>query len=127
MDLDLNERIGLIEKRLNTIEEDLRLFLRGTEEVKLRKNKLEAEIKELQEVKEQLDMEIINLRKKFKDAEIPITGISERKDDLLRKIEKIDENLNQMKINKLIIPFVASLVIIFVMVVLYLYLFVAVG
>jgi len=116
MNQDLNERIISIEEKLNSIEEGLQLVLRGAEDVKLRKSRLEAEIRELGQLKEQLDIEMGRLRRKIEDTGILMINTS----DLFKKIEEIDEKIDQMKINKLIIPFVASLIVIIVMVVLYL-------
>lgn len=122
MDRGLNERIGLIEKRLNTIEEDLQLFLRrgGVNHVKLRKNVLEVELRELEMEKVKLEEKSADVRRRLEEAGIFVGDITEKRDILLKKIEEIDQRLDKMKINRLVIPFLTSLIIIIVMVSLYL-------
>ena len=104
---------------MSSIERDLYLLLRGTEDVRLRKNKLEVELRGLERAKEEMERELADLRMKLRDAGGFIENVTQGKDALLREIEEIDRRLDQMKVNKIAAPFVACLVAIVVMVILY--------
>lgn len=119
MDQGLKKRIDLIEERLNTIEEDLQLFLRGAEEVKLRKNKLQVEIRELDVEKANLEAKSIDLRRKLEEVGIFVEDFTAKEDILHKKIDTINTELNRIKVNRLIVPFVSSLIVIAIMTGLY--------
>jgi chromosome segregation ATPase len=118
--LDLNKRVGLIEERVNSLESDLHLLFQGTEDIKLRRNRLEAELAKLEKTKEDMERELTNINKKLKDTGIFVEDVTQKKNELIERIEELDRRLDKIKISKLVIPFVACLVVIIVIILLYL-------